>query len=80
VFGTGLEAAQELVSRGSIDELNGADVGAGRLAAQRLVSKPWYVLVLARQDSIADVLARYALPIGAAILLALVGVVLQERL
>lgn len=80
IFGTGLEQAQALVTRGAIDELQPVDFRAGGLAAQRLLSKPWYVLILAPPRSVADMLAQYAVPLGAAVLLALGGAVLLERI
>jgi len=80
IFGTGLEQAQALVTRGAIDQLQPSDLKTGTLAAQRLVSKPWYVLILAPQESFVNLLAQYAVPLGAAVLLALGGAVVLERM
>lgn len=80
ILGTGLDKAQEIVTRGAIDELKPADLRVGQVAAQRLVSKPWYVLILGPQTVWVDLTARYVVPLGAAVLLALAGAVLLERL
>ncbi|MCC7162859.1 MAG: cache domain-containing protein [Anaerolineae bacterium] len=80
ILSTGLEQAQEIVRRGALDELRPADLNAGRVGARRLVSKPWYVLLVAPQASFGEMMIKYAIPFGAAVLMALGGALLLERI
>lgn len=77
---TTLTRAQELVTRGALDELTARDFDAGALAAQRLVSRPWYVLALAPAPTFVDLGWRFGVPLIAAILLAFGGALLLNRL
>lgn len=79
VRATKLERAQQLITRGALDQLRAADFSADAMAAQRLVSKPWTVLVLAPQPTFADLFARLLIPLIAALVLALGGAFLLTR-
>lgn len=79
VRGTNLERAQALVTQGALDQLMPSDLNASALAYQRLVSKPWTVLVLARSSFSPEDFSRYALPVFAAVLVSLGGSFLLAR-
>lgn len=72
--------AQELVTRGALDELTARDFDAGNFAAQRLLTKPWYVLIVVPQPAFVEILSRLLIPILAATLLAFCGAFLVTRL
>ncbi len=76
---TKFSRVQELVTRGALAELSAHDFDAGVLAAQRLVSRPWAVLILAPQPTVMEIVSRFVIPIFAAILLALSGAILLGR-
>jgi hypothetical protein len=76
---TNLARAQQLITQGALDQLNASDLTADAFAAQRLVSKPLYVLVLS-QTMFAQLAAPLALPLVAAFLLALGGAFLLTRI
>lgn len=80
VRGTNLERAQALLTRGALDELRPSDLDATAIASQRLVSKPWTVLVLARSSLFPEDYSRYALPLIAAIFVSLGGALLLARI
>lgn len=77
---TNLSRAQQLVAAGAVDQLNAGDFDADAFAAQRLLSKPWYVLVLAPQPTFAELFSRLVIPIAAAIVFALGGTFVLMRL
>ena len=56
-----LAHAQKLLTQGALDQITPADFDAGAVAAQRLVSPPWTVLIIAPQPTMADLTARFAL-------------------
>ena len=72
--------AQELVTRGALDELTARDFDARNFAAQRLLTKPWYVLIVVPQPAFVEILSRLLIPILAATLLAFCGAFLVTRL
>lgn len=76
---TNYPRAQDLLMRGALDELRASDLGASAIAAQRLVSKPWTVLVIAPQPSPGDSVARLAIPLGTVILTSLVAAFLLKN-
>ncbi len=76
---TNLQRAQRLITQGALDQLGAADLNADAFAAQRLVLKPWYVLVIS-QTTLAQLAARLALPTLAAFVLALGGAFLLARI
>lgn len=75
-----LERVQQLVTQGALDQLRAADFDASAFAAQRLVSKPWYVLILSPQTTFSEVFSTLAIPVLAAILLAFGGALVLNRL
>lgn len=75
-----LERVQQLVTQGTLDELRASDFDADTLAAQRLVSKPWYVFILSPQPTLTERISPLVLPLLAAFLLALSGAFLLGRL
>lgn len=77
---TNLPRAQELVTQGALDQLDAFDLNADAMAAQRLQSKLWYVLVLAPQPTFVEIFSRLLIPTAAAFLLALGGALLLNRL
>lgn len=77
---TNLERAQELITRGAVDELRASDVNADAFAVQRLLSKMWYVLILAPQSTFVEIFSRLIVPVLAALLLACGGAFLLPRL
>jgi len=77
---TNLPRAQQLVTQGALDQLQASDFDARAFAAQRLVSKPWYALILAPQPTLAENFSMFALPALAAILFALGGALVASRL
>lgn len=79
VRATNLERAQQFITQGALDQLRGSDFSADALAAQRMVSKPWAVLVLAPQPTFADLFTRLLIPLAAALILALGGAFLLTR-
>ncbi len=76
---TNLNRAQQLITRGALDQLIASDFNADAFAAQRLVSKPWVVLILAPQGTVAEIFARFVIPLVTALLLALGGAFLLYR-
>ncbi len=79
VRATNLERAQQFITLGALDQLHASDFSADALAAQRLISKPWTVLVLAPQPTFADLFGRLLIPVIAALVLALGGALLLTR-
>lgn len=77
---TNLPRAQRLITQGALDQLQASDFDARAFAAQRLVSKPWYALILAPQPAFAENLAMFAIPALAAILFAFGGALVASRL
>jgi len=79
VRATQFERAQILATQGAFDQLRAADLNAGALAYQRLLTKPWTVLALTAQPSWSVALSALAAPALVALLLALGGALLLER-
>jgi C4-dicarboxylate-specific signal transduction histidine kinase len=77
---TNLTRAQELLSQGALDQLTPADFDGSAIGAQRLVSKPWYVLVIGKGPTPVEGLARFGIPALAAILLTLGGAALMGKM
>lgn len=77
---TNLLRAQQLITQGALDQLRASDFNVGDLAAQRLVSKPWSVLILTPQTTLPEMIAPFIIPVLAALLLALAGAFLLQRL
>lgn len=77
---TNLARAQELMTQGALDQITGADFGVAEIAAQRLVSKPWTVLIEEPQASAGDIFVRMGMPVIVAILVALAGTLILTRL
>jgi C4-dicarboxylate-specific signal transduction histidine kinase len=73
------ERAQQLLTQGALDQLRASDFDASALGYQRLVSKPWTVLVLAPQPAFVEMLPPLALAILAAVALALGGAFVLTR-
>jgi hypothetical protein len=80
VRATNLQRAQDLLTAGALDRLRGSDFNASDVAAQRLVSKPWTVLVISSQSMWFALARRFGLPVLAALLLAIGGAFLLERI
>lgn len=77
---TNLERAQTLLTQGALDQIGPSDFGVSAIAAQRLVSKPWTVLIAEPPLGPADILVRFGIPILVAILAACGGTVILSRL
>lgn len=75
-----LKRAQDLITKGALDQLSAADFDAGAIAAQRLVSKPWTVIIAAPQPMVSGLVARLGIPLLVALLLSLAGAALLSRL
>ncbi len=80
VRATNLNHAQQLLVQGALDQLRPTDFNADAIAAQRITSKPWTVLVIASQSTVPDRAAQLVIPLLAALLVALLGALLLERL
>jgi hypothetical protein len=79
VRATRLERAQQMIEEGAIEQLSASDFDMGRLATQRLVSKPWVVLVTTPALPPMEQAGRYAAPVAVALVLALCGAILLAR-
>ncbi len=71
--------AQTLVTQGAFDQLRAADLDAGELAYQRLLTKPWTVVALTPQPTWLATLSALAVPALAALALAFGGALLLGR-
>jgi C4-dicarboxylate-specific signal transduction histidine kinase len=80
VGATALTRAQELLEQGALDRLTPGDFDADGVAARRLSSKPWTVLIVAPRPTLPQLLARDALPLLAVVVLALGGAFLLDRI
>lgn len=79
VRASNLPQAQALLTAGALDQLHASDFDVSGVAAQRLVSKRWTVLVLSPQPMWSDIAERFGLSVGVALALALIGAFLLER-
>jgi hypothetical protein len=79
VRATNLTRASELITSGALDSLRPGDFGVNGLAAQRLTTKPWTVLVLSTPSSLGQRLGRLWLPLLGAILGATLAALLLSR-
>jgi C4-dicarboxylate-specific signal transduction histidine kinase len=70
---TRLERAQQLLTGGALDQLSGSDFNADAIATQRLVSKPWTMIVLAPQPAFSNIVGDLVFPLVAAAVLAFIG-------
>lgn len=71
---------QQLLVQGALDQLSPSDFNAYGVGAQRLVSKPWSVLIVSPSLTPLEIAARFALPVLAAAVLALGGAFVLNRL
>lgn len=71
---------QQLLTQGALDQLRPSDFGASGIGAQRMLSKPWSVLIVAPPLTLGELVARYALAVAAAVVLALGGAFVLARL
>jgi Cache domain len=79
VRATNLDRAAELIRSGAEDTLAPSDFDVKSLAAQRLATKPWTVLVLSAAPPTGPILSRFFLPLLAAVLGAGLGALLLRR-
>lgn len=77
---TNLVRAQQLLTQSKLNELRASDFDANAFAAQRLVTKPWVVLILAPQPTFAEIFARLLIPTLVALFLAFGGALFLNRL
>lgn len=77
---TRLERAQELLTQGALDQLSPSDFEATSIAAQRLLSKPWTIIIVATQSAFPTVLSDLVIPVVAALVLAFTGALFLTRI
>lgn len=75
---TNFVRAQALLTAGALDQLTPADFGAEALGAQRLLAKPWYVIVLDTRPSFARIVQSISAPLIGAVVAALLAIVLMS--
>lgn len=78
VRATNASRAQDLLTQGAPEQLTASDLNASAVAARRLATKPWTVLVVAPTPAPSSVAARWLLPFLAALVLALSGAALMS--